>query len=73
MNMCDLDGDGKIDYLEFIQSAINHKSLINKENVQIVFSIFDQNQDGKISIEELKSQFSIKAGINSNASSQKVL
>jgi Ca2+-binding EF-hand superfamily protein len=24
MEMCDTDGDGKIDYLEFIQAAIDH-------------------------------------------------
>ena len=30
MEMCDTDGDGKIDYLEFIQAAIDHTSLLNK-------------------------------------------
>ena len=39
--MCDIDGDGKIDYIEFIQATINHQSLINKLNVQIIFNVFD--------------------------------
>lgn len=43
MKTCDLDGDDKIDYLEFIQAAVNHKSLMNKQNIHLVFSIFDQN------------------------------
>ena len=30
IKMCDTDGDGKIDYLEFIQAAIDHTSLLNK-------------------------------------------
>ena len=50
MKMCDLDGDGKIDYHEFIQAAIDHKALLNKENIQSIFNIFDQNGDGVISI-----------------------
>lgn len=41
MEMCDLDGDGKIDYLEFIQAAINHKALLNRQNIQIIFDMFD--------------------------------
>jgi Ca2+-binding EF-hand superfamily protein len=41
MATVDLDGDGKIDYLEFIQGAINHKSLLNKENIKIIFDMID--------------------------------
>ena len=29
MQKCDLDGDGKIDYAEFIQATIEHKALLN--------------------------------------------
>ena len=29
MERCDLDGDGKIDYIEFIQASIDHKSILN--------------------------------------------
>ena len=58
MDMCDLDGDGKIDYLEFIQSAINHKALLNKQNIQIIFDMFDQDRDGRISVSEIKNVFS---------------
>lgn len=43
MDMCDTDGDGKIDYIEFIQSAINHKSLLNKENIKVIFDMLDTN------------------------------
>ena len=54
MDMCDLDGDGKIDYLEFIQAAINHKSLLNEENISMMFNMMDIDQDGRISVDELK-------------------
>lgn len=53
MEMCDIDGDGKIDYLEFIQGAINHRALLNKNNLEIIFNIFDANKDGRISRQEL--------------------
>lgn len=43
MEMCDIDGDGKIDFLEFIQGAINHKAILNKNNLEIIFNMFDAN------------------------------
>jgi len=46
MQGCDLDGDGKIDYSEFIQSAIDHKHLLNKSNLEIAFEMFDLDHDG---------------------------
>lgn len=58
MENIDLDKDGKIDYLEFIQAAIDHKALLNKQNIEMMFDMFDQNKDGKISCVELKSVFS---------------
>ena len=58
MRGCDLDGDGKIDYSEFIQSAIDHKHLLNKSNLEIAFEMFDLNHDGQISVDELKGMFS---------------
>jgi Ca2+-binding EF-hand superfamily protein len=57
MNKCDLDNDGKIDYLEFMQAAINHQALLNKENISAMFKLFDTNDDGLISMQELQEVF----------------
>ena len=57
MELCDLDQNGKIDYNEFIQAAVDHQSLINKTNVEQIFAMFDRDQDGKISKYELASIF----------------
>ena len=61
MDRIDLDGDGRIDYHEFMQAAINHQALINKENIEQMFKLFDANNDGMISITELRNAFSAKA------------
>lgn len=54
MKSCDMDGDGKIDYAEFIQATIDHKSMVNDETIKAAFSMFDLNGDGQISRDELK-------------------
>ena len=63
MDRCDLDHDGKIDYSEFIQAAINHQSLLNEKNIKAVFQIFDLDKDGYISVKELKQSFYLKSNI----------
>lgn len=57
MDRCDIDGDGKIDYLEFVQAAIDHKALINKDNIDAIFNMLDSNGDGEIDMKELKENF----------------
>ena len=54
MERCDLDGDGKIDYAEFIQATIEHKALLNEQNIKAAFKMFDLNGDGSISTDELR-------------------
>jgi len=71
MQECDLDGDGKIDYAEFIQAAIDHKHLLNKQNLEIAFDMFDLNHDGQISIDELKAMFADNI-INSSSGDEMV-
>ena len=51
----DLDGDGKIDCQEFFNAAIDHQKLLNEDNIEKLFDMFDENKDGEISIAELGS------------------
>ena len=62
----DLDNDGKLDYSEFLQAAINHQALLNKENILEIFKMFDVNGDGYISKEELQFVFKSQHGFNAS-------
>ena len=73
ISSCDLDGDGKLDYGEFIQAAINHKALLNQENIEVVFKMIDSNHDGRISVLELKEMFASKSAINVRKNEDKVI
>ena len=57
VNAMDTDGDGKIDYTEFITAAYNREMLLSKENLDIAFKMFDQDGNGQISMDELKQVF----------------
>ena len=57
VNAMDTDGDGKIDYTEFITAAYNRELLLSQQNLQIAFKMFDQDGNGQLSMDELKSVF----------------
>ena len=53
----DVNGDGKIDYTEFIAAAFQKDMLLSGQNLRAAFQIFDKDGDGSISREELKQVF----------------
>ena len=54
MEIIDVDGNGFIEYEEFLTGSLDKKKILTKENVQAVFKTFDKDDSGKISPEELK-------------------
>jgi len=36
----DLDGDGKIDFHEFIAGAVDHTKMLTKTNLKFAFNLF---------------------------------
>ena len=50
----DQDGDGNIDYTEFIASCGENMRKISKENLLIAFNIFDLDGNGKITLDEIQ-------------------
>ena len=57
IDQLDTNGDGKIDYGEFITAAVNRQKLLNEQNIQTAFKIMDLDGSGEISIQELKEVF----------------
>jgi calcium-dependent protein kinase len=54
---CDGDGNGFIDYTEFLTATINWKKELSHERLEAVFRMFDKDGSGKIGLNEVKSIF----------------
>ena len=50
----DQDNDGFIEYHEFLRVCVNQKQILKEENLKQAFYNFDDNNDGKLSVLELK-------------------
>jgi calcium-dependent protein kinase len=57
MKSCDLDGNGYIDYNEFLSATMNREKILNKQNLELAFKTFDRDGSGKISVEEIQHIF----------------
>lgn len=52
---CDVDGNGYIEYTEFLNAAHNWRSEMSETRLKSVFDAFDEDGNGTISLEEFKS------------------
>lgn len=50
----DVDGDGSLNYAEFVAVSVHLRKMANDEHLHKAFSFFDKNQSGYIEIEELR-------------------
>jgi calcium-dependent protein kinase len=57
MKSLDIDGNGTVDFTEFITAAIDKVALLNKENLKAAFDLIDNDKSGFITINELKAAF----------------
>lgn len=57
LRAADDNGDGKIDYTEFIAAAYKKDQLLTKQNLKGAFRLIDQNNDNELTKEELKAVF----------------
>lgn len=53
----DTNGDGKIDFTEFVSAVFDRKKILNKSNIEIAFKLFDTDHNGQITKEELQNVF----------------
>ena len=54
MAAADTDNSGTINYTEFIAATLEQSLFLKEQNLRNAFKMFDVNQDGKISAEEIK-------------------
>ncbi|PKA53598.1 Calcium-dependent protein kinase 8 [Apostasia shenzhenica] len=64
MDAADVDGDGTLEYGEFVAMSIHIKKLGNDEHLHEAFAYFDQNKSGYIEIEELSAALADDLGSN---------
>ncbi|XP_008796072.1 calcium-dependent protein kinase 20-like [Phoenix dactylifera] len=64
MEAADVDGNGALDYGEFVAVSIHVKKMGNDEHLCKAFSYFDQNNSGYIEIEELRNALADDLGPN---------
>ena len=57
LQSADVNGDGRVDYTEFIAAAFQKDLLLSQSNLKQAFRMFDADDDGTISKEELKMVF----------------
>jgi calcium-dependent protein kinase len=65
LDRVDTDGNGFIDYTEFLVAALNRKRLLSKEMLEGAFNAFDKDGSGAISSEELKEMLGDEATADS--------
>ena len=55
MAQVDSDQNGDIDYVEFLKGCMDYERNLSKENLKRIFSVFDQDDNGEITLDEIKS------------------
>ncbi|XP_074581207.1 calcium-dependent protein kinase 20-like [Curcuma longa] len=64
MEAADVDGNGTLDYGEFVAMSMHLKKIGNDEHLHKAFQYFDQDKSGFIEIEELRSCLANDLGPN---------
>lgn len=65
MEAADVDGDGTLNYGEFVAVSVHLSRMANDEHLHKAFAFFDRNQSGFIEIDELRIALSDEDDANS--------
>jgi len=57
LKAADTNGNGVIDYSEFIAAAMKRKAIVNNNRLEGAFKLFDKDGNGEITIDEVKERF----------------
>jgi calcium-dependent protein kinase len=61
----DIDGNGSISYSEFLAATLDRNIYLQEENLWNAFRVFDRDNSGKITADELKQVLS-NANVNAD-------
>ena len=50
----DIDGNGCIEYTEFVMATMNEKNMVTNDKLQAAFKMFDKDGSGTITADEIK-------------------
>ncbi|KAL2239923.1 UNVERIFIED_CONTAM: Calcium-dependent protein kinase 8 [Sesamum indicum] len=64
MEAADVDGDGTLNYGEFVAVSVHLRKMANDEHLHKAFSFFDRNESGYIEMEELRAALSDEEDAN---------
>jgi calcium-dependent protein kinase len=60
----DLDGNGTIDYTEFVMATIDESNLVTTERLKAAFRMFDKDGNGSLSPDEIKEVLCFDSSVN---------
>jgi len=55
----DCDGTGEIEYSEFVIASMSEEDLLSKDRLRKAFQLFDQDNSGTITVDELRECFAM--------------
>jgi calcium-dependent protein kinase len=73
MESMDLDGNGTVDYNEFITATINKSKILSKQNLEATFKAFDKDGSGKISVDEIMGIFNQNTSVEEKKKFEKMI
>jgi calcium-dependent protein kinase len=50
---CDIDGDGFLEYTEFVAATMNRRKMLTRKHLKAAFLHFDIDKNGVISFDEM--------------------
>ena len=60
----DLDGNGTIDYTEFVMATMEEQNLITDQRLKQAFELFDADKSGALSPDEIKEVLCFDSGVD---------
>jgi calcium-dependent protein kinase len=73
MKMVDSDGSGEIDYSEWVVATINKNRLLSDEKLEQAFKLFDKDDSGSISSEEVREVLGVRKNIDESVWNEIIL